>query len=580
MFLKHLNELFQILDANNGEIARFAGFDRTNISHMRSGSRTPLSSGKAVQKLVNGIWLYAKENQKIPLLCSAVGCSPELSEDEIRQALLSWLFESELSAGDRNNKGGSAKNRKPRKPTFRSFGERLNLSMELADLSNVQLSRLIHTDPSQISRYRNGIRTPAANPNLSEKLSLTLYERILKNGRKEDLSNIMTFPSDELDADDFSAWLFEQKQQQEESIQAAEEFFGIFNSFTGESHIPLPDPESAVTEDLLKDTRAVYFGTEGLRDAVLRFLGTAYRDKAKLLLLYSDESQNWMTGDPVYLARWASLMSACVKNGTQIRIVHNIDRDLTEMNEAIRSWLPLYMSGMIESYYSKRRRNFRFSHTIFLNPGNACIEAFHATGHESDSHYHYETDPRVLSACEAKYDNFLANCHPLFIPRLQTQTELHSNIYLIQNTLPIATMPEELAERFSSETFLTEWRQRQEEFLKHLASGSFNLYVPKDPFRNSSDGQIPVEQISGAEPLFYTPDQYFLHLENTRKLSKEYSSFHLYLIKEAPFPNMSIQISEDSAIIRHTVNPSLSFGFSHPLMCQAFMDYARGLKSE
>ena len=97
----------------------------------------------------------------------------------------------------------------------------------------------------------------------------------------------------------------------------------------------------------MNDQKEHYLGTEGLRAAVLRFLGTALKENAEILYLYSDEDQSWMTSDPEFLMQWSSLMQACVANGTKINIIHNIDRDLNEMNAAIKSWLPLYMSGMI-----------------------------------------------------------------------------------------------------------------------------------------------------------------------------------------------------------------------------------------
>ena len=53
-------------------------------------------------------------------------------------------------------------------------------------------------------------------------------------------------------------------------------------------------------------------------------------------------------------------MEACIRGGVRIRIIHNIDRGLEEMTAAIRGWLPLYMSGRIEGFYSTRPGGSRF----------------------------------------------------------------------------------------------------------------------------------------------------------------------------------------------------------------------------
>ena len=43
MFTSRINDLFQYLGARNGQVAKLAGFDRTNISRLRSSGRTPES---------------------------------------------------------------------------------------------------------------------------------------------------------------------------------------------------------------------------------------------------------------------------------------------------------------------------------------------------------------------------------------------------------------------------------------------------------------------------------------------------------------------------------------------------------
>ncbi|MBR2995609.1 MAG: helix-turn-helix transcriptional regulator, partial [Lachnospiraceae bacterium] len=58
MFTARINELFQHLGAKNGQVAKLAGFDRTNISHFRSGKRVPKREGAAFRSLVFGILLY------------------------------------------------------------------------------------------------------------------------------------------------------------------------------------------------------------------------------------------------------------------------------------------------------------------------------------------------------------------------------------------------------------------------------------------------------------------------------------------------------------------------------------------
>ena len=125
----------------------------------------------------------------------------------------------------------------------------------------------------------------------------------------------------------------------------------------------------------MKDDRNVYNGVSGLQDAVIRFLIMVCESKGQEMLLYSDQDMAWMMGPEDFCLKWAMLMKYCVKSGIRIRIIHNIDRSPREMDMAIKSWLPLYMSGMVEPYYSEAVKDVRFFHTLFVCPGVAAIEA-------------------------------------------------------------------------------------------------------------------------------------------------------------------------------------------------------------
>ena len=55
MFSDRLNLLMMQLNASGAQIAKYAGFDRTNVSRLRSGARTPVSGGPTAEKLISGI---------------------------------------------------------------------------------------------------------------------------------------------------------------------------------------------------------------------------------------------------------------------------------------------------------------------------------------------------------------------------------------------------------------------------------------------------------------------------------------------------------------------------------------------
>ena len=160
-----------------------------------------------------------------------------------------------------------------------------------------------------------------------------------------------------------------------------------------------------------RSVEACYYGTEGLRNAVIRFLSDAAREGGELLL-YSDEPMDWMTGDRAYLARWTFLMAQCVSRGVTIKIIHNVDRIGEEMVDAIRGWLPLYVSGRIEPFVFRKERNARFYHTVFLRAGSACIHGFFPTEGRESRWYEYITDDKRLGLIEREYAAMLSAASP------------------------------------------------------------------------------------------------------------------------------------------------------------------------
>ena len=106
-------------------------------------------------------------------------------------------------------------------------------------------------------------------------------------------------------------------------------------------------------------------------------------------------------------------MSTCVKKGKHLQIIHNIDRNLDEMSQAITSWLPLYMSGMIRSYYHTRKVGERFSHTLFLCPGVACIYGCNANDTNHEGRYYYYTEEADLNYYREEYEALMKHTRPL-----------------------------------------------------------------------------------------------------------------------------------------------------------------------
>ena len=603
MFRSRLNELLQTVGASDKAAAEYAGFDRSNISHLRNGQKSPSPESTLTRRLIRGICLYAESNGRLSELCTLTGADPASELSTLMQSVSDWLF-----AGRENAEAPGLPQVRDKDRAARSFGERFSRAMELAGLTNARLGQLLYVDPSLISRYKRGLRTPDPDSRTAELLSVILFERIQKNGQAEGLADLMDQIAEGIDSADFHDWLFDQKVLPSGNLREVELLLESISSFSeagqtwaSSSDIQLSKAESkgdpssgskAVPSFLPTGTAAeaprsvpsafssapsIYLRTSGIRDAVLRFLGNALTAKAPELLLYSDESQDWMVSDPGFFGTWAALMTSVVQNGTRIRIIHNIDRSLTEMNQAIRGWLPLYLSGMVESFYLGRLKGPRFSHTLFLAPGMEGVAAFHAAGKEADGIYHYYTDPDQVNILEQEYLSLLRTADPLLKAGPVPFYEGKNDLIVLQSTLSVATMPRELAESFGNDTFTARWERAQQNFLDQLRTHSVTECIPVASGEELLAGAVMTGSFEGAGRFQYTAEQYALHLKHIASLEKEHPAYHFRKIPEAPFPEMKLLLASDMAGVISAEHPGFSFSFRHPLLCRAFLHYAREL---
>lgn len=566
MFHEKLERLLLALGANNAQIARYAGFDRTNISRLRSGARVPRRDGPTAEKLVSGLYLFADNRNELGKLCAVFGGNANASAEEIKAALSAWLYDGLSRAEPERKHPGKAAG-------YRSFGEKLDGVMTLAELSNVRLSRMVNVDASLISRFRTGVRTPRSNPELTALLCRALLRRVRELEKKEELSAVLKCPMEALDEESLMNWLCELDDRGGAEALAVERLLEDIDGFSVGGFPPV-----AALPERVEDSRECYYGREGIQAAVVRFLSSAAHQGAGELWLYSDQSMAWMVEDPAFRAQWFGLMNACVSRGTRIRIIHNIDRELGEMVHAINSWLPLYMSGMIESYTCKRKSDGRFSHTIFLSPDMACIEAFHVLGTEDTGLYHYHTEPEELASFRTAFERLLAESRPLLRLSRQGGTELLPGEYsVIQSTLSLATMPEELAVELLEPARYREWERQRAYYEECLRTGCVYECIPAAGDEELYEGTVPVEPLSGCDERYYTPEQYARHIRNIIRLSERFPNYRFYRLPKEPFRNMRLMIGPDSVVVTRTLPPVLTFRSSHPLMCSAFQAYVRSL---
>lgn len=581
MFSERLNELMDAVGASVADLALTMNCDRSHVSRFKSGKRTPRPNGKGVMGLARGLYVYADENSALPALFETVTGGRSLPQDEAVRAVAGWLFGGPGSSGSAD----PAREDHP----YRAFGSRFNSVMELSQITNNRLGKLINLDPSYISRFRGGLRSPRSNPGVSDDICSVLLNHIREQNKLRQLGLLMKTDLTQIgDPDEvqglFKAWLFDAE---------GDEFSPVVEKLIEkiETFVPPAIKDVAAAASSAVEEMNVYYGNDGLRSAVLRFLSVAAESGVRQILLYSDHDMDWLTGSPDFMRAWSAAMFNCVKRGVLVKIIHNIDRDLGEMVDAINGWMPLYMSGMIESFYCKRQRNKRFDNTLFVCPGVCCIEGTNAVGTPNGlDKYRFDTDPALLSAHKANYDALLENSRQLVRIYSNSDNDRLSlmgkeGMNVLGTTIPLASMPHETLLRIldrngvtgkAREDAVDAWRFRRDLLMDYLEKGYVHEFVP-----TADDEAIFSESVPVAFPdldLTYTPSEYSSHVREVISLLDRYPSYRFCLLPDAPFSNTQIVVTDNVVAVTRLEAPRITFLISHPLTCQAFSAYAARIR--
>ncbi len=160
--------------------------DASSFSRLRKGQRIPRKASRTIRKISDWIYLYMDDNNRLNDLCLLIGASGEDSADAIKTALIDWLYEGQ------NLPAPQRKTRSPKKkqPDCKTFGMRLESAMQLAELSNIQFSRLVNVDTSLVSRFRSGVRTPNSNPVIARRITSVLWERLKSLNKTKELAGV------------------------------------------------------------------------------------------------------------------------------------------------------------------------------------------------------------------------------------------------------------------------------------------------------------------------------------------------------------------------------------------------------
>ena len=293
-----------------------------------------------------------------------------------------------------------------------NFSEKLDFLMKLTHTKNTDLAKILKFDASYISRIRGGKRgLPKGHPFI-EPVSLYFAKKIQENYQKEaviaELALQTQWPEETEEATALLARYFSASENAQHPIELL-----LQGISTAPKPFPIKTPAYGEREGKLTEAR-LFYGNEGKREAVITFLKELFQsDGSFTLLLHSNEDMFWLYEKPKFMNTWAALMGQLLGKGCSIKIIHSISRDAGDMWEAVRGWLPLYMSGAVEPWYYPRLRDGVYRRTLFLAGGHSAVISNSIENNTEGILNILINDAAAIQALEKEFNDYLSLCRPL-----------------------------------------------------------------------------------------------------------------------------------------------------------------------
>lgn len=582
MLIQRIKMLKNLLGFTNSELARIMDCSPSHISKICNGKCTLRKDGKAAVQFVQAIVEFARENAMQDRLSEILHTD---SAEAIPQATSDWLYaEGEILSVPEYNTVAED----PHHAALQ-FGSRFNALMDVLQLSNARVSRLLNVDASLISRFRTGKRSPKRNAQFSELLCGVLADRMKQTGSFSAVSQLTGIDREQLYArasQSLCSWLFDRSGSTVKNRTT--HTMDYINMF-------LPLAENASQEELQKllaiveQTKAdTYWGLEGMRHAVLRLLAESALEGGGDIYMYADQSMQWLLSDPEVLQLWYKCCAVCIAANVNIVVIHDINRRVDDMANAMQVWAPLYMTGKVTSYYCPLNRGSRFSHMLFLRPSAGAVSSVHVQGAESNNFYDYIRDPKKLASLHSEVKALIAHSEKLiqvyeqhnmakYYGILEPKMQKTGGSAALLNAPSTVTMPDELLYRMLQRSSLT--TEEQELILsvrRHTRSNLQSGYVleifPLPSMKTVNSGKLVLclgSSLLEGGPT-YTAEEFKEHMTEILRLIREEPNYHCCLIENSLFGGMRMIIADECAVLIRLHKPYTAFVVENEYFVRAF----------
>ena len=551
------------------ELSAASGISASALSRYRSGKRIP--EQEQVEKLICGFVQLASEN------------APEFNEAIIRNAFSVYTERPQLD--------------------YQTIIKNLNFAIETLDISVSGLSRALSFDSSYLSRIRAGQRKPA---DLNKFITETAGY-IARTNSPLAIAGLIGCPVEELVpvgrcASKLCSWLSSGTISQRDYLGELLHQLDAFNieAYMSDAHFP----EAVQVQELeILSLPKYYYGFDEMKRGELDFFKAVASSGTKgTVCMCNSIPIEDLGADAAYMKEWMQSIAMMIMKGADIRIIHDVDRPSGEMLLGLMSWIPLYMTGKVTSYYLTDSSNRIYCHTDYVSDTAAlsgeCIRGFHGEGKycltqsETDLTYYKKRVQRLFSKAKPLIKTYRAEDQDAFFCFEDSEALSGGTRRNILSSLPTYTVPGDvldsmlennsLGEKDKADVrdYISRQRKTAETILENGTICDEISVLSEEEF-----GKEPVYlSLSGmfsGKDLRYTYQEYLQHLAATKQFAADHTGYDLHMDTVHVFRNIQIQINAGKWVIVSKNNaPAIHFVIKHPKMIRAFEDLCKPLMEQ
>ena len=558
-FKDYLQKDIERIGCSLSELSKASGLSSAVLSRYRSGERAPRKDSELLVQLCNGI---TELEQKAGL------ASTVQNRLAIYKAALSEDYVLNYDRFDR--------------------------LLKILHVSMKELSHELNYDASYLSRIRSGKRSPADPEQFAENVS----EFFIRSARPEELEIIgeIVQENDLLHLKSaLQNWLIRKREAENRPIEFFLKTLDEFNLEEFSRSMRFEDL-SEIEPVVLNDNNQMYYGIEQMRQAEYDFFRLAVQSSPESpLFMCNDMPLEEMAEDRNFTKKMMYLISACLKKGFFLNVVHDINRSFSEMMIGLQAWIPVYMTGQIRPYYLPTAESSIYHHCLYVCHNAVLIgECIH--GYHNHGSYLLSSEKDFLHKSMERASDILSLTRPLMsIYREPQRSEFDifrdeefnkaGDRTILSCVPPLATLTHDLLIEILRSASISEelYEPIEQARKKELADLNLSLRKGKMVMRLP---ELSEEEFKTYTPLLklasmlqnievpYTWETYQKHIQLANDFAETTPGFELLYDQRSAFRNITIYVRDDelAMILKHK-SPEIAFVITHPKMVNALHNF-------